>query len=365
MSSIKNGSVNGKAINNSNGPPRRSLRFERRLSLQSSGAGGVGYLHRLSKDTDHTSKDRSVGRRKSSGFRKGSSRWNRRRTLSRRLSRLPSEDLNEFELIAYYQAGSSLFENERICFRFISARMQGLILSLLCAFASFLSTLCSSILIMRNYLLVGMSSLVQFNCSRRLWSKDGELPSFFEEVVISKNGPYVNCSATDILAWYSNKYPKNLTLFTLPSTHEKIIFINPYLLWTIVVVSLAFLWSSWLLLDGVWNYRRRKLVPWLLIIGVGILFLIMSAVWILISSKGYNKLYTLIPSGLAILLLYWWCVINILLEEIHNNKKMDAKADAEAEAAEAGVRMKTEINSRKEIPYEMSTNKNLITAVVN
>ena len=69
-----------------------------------------------------------------------------------------------------------------------------------------------------------------------------------------------------------------------------------------------------------------------MVTGVAILFLIMASVWVVISSRGWEKLYTLIPTSLALIFLYWWLLINELLEEIHEDKKADFAAASDFEA---------------------------------
>ena len=46
-------------------------------------------------------------------------------------------------------------------------------------------------------------------------------------------------------------------------------------LWLWLSTSIAFLWASWCLWRGIWLYRRRCLLPWLLLTGFVVLFLIM------------------------------------------------------------------------------------------
>ena len=36
-------------------------------------------------------------------------------------------------------------------------------------------------------------------------------------------------------------------------------------------------------------------------------------------------MYTLVPTCMAVLLLYWWILINTLLEDIHEDKKAEAR----------------------------------------
>lgn len=73
-------------------------------------------------------------------------------------------------------------------------------------------------------------------------------------------------------------------------------------------------------------------MPWLLVSGVSILCLICASVWTVICKQGWDKTLTLVPIILAIIFLYWWMLINELLEEIHNEKKADFSAVSEFDA---------------------------------
>ena len=71
---------------------------------------------------------------------------------------------------------------------------------------------------------------------------------------------------------------------------------------------------------GLWFLQRRKLLPFLMVSGITILFFITATVWLGICLQGLSKFKALIPSGLGLLLLYWWMLINRLLEDIHEGK---------------------------------------------
>ena len=103
-------------------------------------------------------------------------------------------------------------------------------------------------------------------------------------------------------------------------------YVNSDWLWFFLVVSVIFLWSGSNLWSGIWNCQRRRLVPWLLVTGVTILFFIMSSFWLLICNKSWYKLLCLVPAALALLFLFWWLLINDLLEEIHEEKKAEVNS---------------------------------------
>lgn len=123
-------------------------------------------------------------------------------------------------------------------------------------------------------------------------------------------------------------------------------FVSRGLLCGCLAVSAVFAWASSSLFLGIYHDRRRKLVPWLLVSGVTVLFMVTSAFWFAICNVGAAKAVGLAPAALAVLFLYWWLIINDLLEEIHEDKK----AVADAEAADAAMMMDEDLPSPQEDP---------------
>ncbi|TRY78877.1 hypothetical protein TCAL_04259 [Tigriopus californicus] len=312
-------------------------------------------------------------RRHRSTKRYASRRLSRRRPSSRRTSRLPSDDLEELALM---QQASSGQDGTFDCIHIFPIRPHGLFVAAMGVILSIVGLVATSTLLLRNAVLVELGSLppgctgfvqnITANASGssltfpanassiyvhalRNRGDRGERPSLLHKpypaprlsvqtsiqdtiVKVARSEPPqdTNCSAYATFIYLlghglqgSSRFDSNLGPV---STY---FFVNSQMLWCGFVVSIVFLWSSISLWSGIWHFRRRSLVPWLLVSGITILFLIMSTVWFLICNRGWFKLLSLVPAGLGLLFLYWWLLINDLLEEIHEDKKAEAAVIAD------------------------------------
>ncbi len=65
-------------------------------------------------------------------------------------------------------------------------------------------------------------------------------------------------------------------------------FLKPAFLWCCLGVSAVFLLAAVNLGVGIWTGKRRRLLPWLLVTGVTILFMITATVWLMLRNRyGY------------------------------------------------------------------------------
>ena len=131
--------------------------------------------------------------------------------------------------------------------------------------------------------------------------------------------------------------PRQLDAVVGSETHQQ----RRGLLWTGAGASATYLWCSACLWAGIWRVERRRLLPWLLITGVTLLLLVTAAVWLGITGgRGWSvgeaelapvaataagRAAALAPALGALLLLYWWLLVNDLLEELHQDKKTEAE----------------------------------------
>ena len=144
---------------------------------------------------------------------------------------------------------------------------------------------------------------------------------------MSREANISNCSAVVTAAYILGFGMQRSSTFNdieleIPATEY--FFLSESFLWFTLCLSVLFFWSGVCLFKGLWFLQRRKLLPFLLVSGVTVLFFIMASVWYFVCFEGWNKLRSLVPCFFALLFLYWWMLINRLLEEIHEDKKFEA-----------------------------------------
>eukprot|EP00095_Tigriopus_kingsejongensis_P007283 maker-scaffold144_size312663-snap-gene-2.37 protein:Tk07283 transcript:maker-scaffold144_size312663-snap-gene-2.37-mRNA-1 annotation:"conserved hypothetical protein" len=364
-------SDNPKKNNNAVVEKRLSLRFESPIPLTAMSSSQTDPAPLARHQSRHQQRRTSMAnlRRHRSTRRYSARRYSRRRLSSRRTSRLPSDDLEELALM---QQANSALDGSFSCIHMFPLRPHGLFVAAIATVCSIAGLVASAILLLRNAVLLEMASLPP-GCTgftENVTTLNGSSAMAFNQLIISPRSmrnsnliwenqtshqpPHfaprlsVQTSIGDTIINVARSDPPGSTncsaystfiyllSYSLPGSPSKVgfeahmdpvstyFFVNTQMLWCSLVVSIVFFWSSISLWNGVWHYRRRRLVPWLLVSGVTILFLIMSTVWFLICNRGWFKLLSLVPAGLGALFLYWWLLINDLLEEIHEDKKAEA-----------------------------------------